>query len=234
MHPIYPEEVNVDHFLQHDWVKIPSALLPEWSDKFTFAQDGEQYVWSTWTRDRANMPRHQSEKASVVAPTAAWDAICDLLGGKERIGESWFEWRDGYVSLFIVNLGTEEWENKEVDLRDLDNWHVDGDSFKHVAEYLKEHREGTYPASGGGFKFKNLIPKWNEFVEATLRIPRLITNPAVSVKVQFNFSRENPEEYSLVELKTLKALGADKLDHKIPGGGQRIRPLRIDFWEPQI
>ncbi|KZT53883.1 hypothetical protein CALCODRAFT_500529 [Calocera cornea HHB12733] len=281
-------QADVDHFLEHGWIKIPGALLPEWADKFT------QDVWirlgmdpndkSTWTRDRANMPWHQSEKASVVAPKA-WDAICDLLGGEERISPSSFEWRDG----LIVNLGTEEWEKTEVSPRDLDNWHVDGDWFQHfldspeqallviplfadikpkggatyiapdgiqhVAKYLLDHPEGTYPASGGGFKFKELIPKCNEFVEASgnkgdvyllhplmlhsasrnhLRIPRLITNPAVSVKEPFNFNRENPDDYSLVELKTLKALGVDKLDLKITGERQRIRPLRIDFWEPQV
>ncbi|CZR52180.1 uncharacterized protein PAC_02057 [Phialocephala subalpina] len=40
-----------------------------------------------------------------------------------------------------------------------------------------------------------------------LRIPRIITNPPVSLKEPFNFDREDPSEYSLVELKTLKDLG---------------------------
>jgi len=281
-------QADVDHFLEHGWVKIPGALLPEWSDKFT------QDVWirlgydpndkSTWTKERANMPWHQAEKASVVAPKA-WDAICDLLGGEDKISNDSGRWRDS----LIVNLGSEEWVNKGISPKDLDNWHVDGDWFKHfldspeqallviplfadikpkggatyiapdgiqhVAKYLLDHPEGTYPASAGGFAFKNLIPKCNEFVECYgnkgdvfllhplmlhsasknhLRIPRLITNPSISGKEPFQFNRVNPEDYSLVELKTLKALGVDKVDYKITTERQRIRPLRLDYWDGQV
>lgn len=47
-----------------------------------------------------------------------------------------------------------------------------------------------------------------------LRIPRVITNPPVALRKAFNFNRENPDDYSLVEKKTLAALGVDKLDFK--------------------
>jgi hypothetical protein len=40
-----------------------------------------------------------------------------------------------------------------------------------------------------------------------LRRVRVITNPPVSLKEPFNFSREKKEDYSLVELKTLRDLG---------------------------
>lgn len=40
-----------------------------------------------------------------------------------------------------------------------------------------------------------------------LRISRVITNPPVSLKEPFNFDRDNKDDYSLVELKTLKDLG---------------------------
>ncbi|KIJ62598.1 hypothetical protein HYDPIDRAFT_157380 [Hydnomerulius pinastri MD-312] len=57
-----------------------------------------------------------------------------------------------------------------------------------------------------------------------LRIPRIITNPPVSLREPFNFNRENPDDYSLVELKTLKALGVDRLDYKITTERKRITP----------
>lgn len=60
-----------------------------------------------------------------------------------------------------------------------------------------------------------------------LRIPRVITNPPVSLRTPFNFNRENPEEYSLVELKTLKALGVDRLDFKPNTERRRIVPARV-------
>jgi hypothetical protein len=40
-----------------------------------------------------------------------------------------------------------------------------------------------------------------------LRAVRVITNPPVSLKEPFKFSRERKEDYSLVELKTLRDLG---------------------------
>jgi hypothetical protein len=59
------------------------------------------------------------------------------------------------------------------------------------------------------------------------RIPRIITNPPVSLKQPFNFSRKNPKEYSLVEQKTLKELGVDKLDFKITTERRKIIPQRL-------
>src|SRR5271168_362920 len=45
-----------------------------------------------------------------------------------------------------------------------------------------------------------------------LRIPRIITNPSVSLKRPFNFDRDDRREYSLIELKTLKELGTERLN----------------------
>ena len=59
----------------------------------------------------------------------------------------------------------------------------------------------------------------------SLRIPRIITNPPVALKEPFNFDRERPEDYSLVELKTLQALGKDGLPGwKIVGGREAVIP----------
>lgn len=59
------------------------------------------------------------------------------------------------------------------------------------------------------------------------RIPRIITNPPVYLKEPFNFCRENVEDYSLVERKTLKALGLDKLDFRVTTERKRIVPARL-------
>lgn len=45
-----------------------------------------------------------------------------------------------------------------------------------------------------------------------LRVPRIITNPACSLGEPYNLNRPNPEDYCLVELKTLQSLGADPQD----------------------
>ncbi|KAH7914288.1 hypothetical protein BJ138DRAFT_1133506 [Hygrophoropsis aurantiaca] len=57
-----------------------------------------------------------------------------------------------------------------------------------------------------------------------LRVPRFITNPPVSLREPFEFNRENTDDFSLVEKKTLKALGVDKLDYKITTERKRITP----------
>jgi len=62
-----------------------------------------------------------------------------------------------------------------------------------------------------------------------LRIPRIITNPHVSVKEPFQFDRENPEDFSLVELKTLKALGVDRLPFKPTTERRKVVPLRVQI-----
>ena len=60
-----------------------------------------------------------------------------------------------------------------------------------------------------------------------LREPRVITNPPVGLREPFNFNRENPEEYSLVERKTLRALGVERLDFKPATERRRIVPKRV-------
>lgn len=92
------------------------------------------------------------------------------------------------------------------------------------------------------------IKKCNQFVEMTgdigdvvlmhplmlhsasknyLRIPRVITNPPVSLKEPFNFNRKDPSTYSLVERKTLKALGVERFPFSITTERRRIVPARV-------
>ena len=61
----------------------------------------------------------------------------------------------------------------------------------------------------------------------SLHIPRVITNPSVSLKEPFNFNRNDPREYSLVEKKTLKELGVTNLPTwKIHAPRERLTPGR--------
>lgn len=61
-----------------------------------------------------------------------------------------------------------------------------------------------------------------------LRVPRVITNPLISAREPFNFDRENPEDYSLVERKTLRALGVERLEGwRITGERAVVVPERL-------
>lgn len=57
-----------------------------------------------------------------------------------------------------------------------------------------------------------------------LRDARVIINPPVALKEPFDFNRANPEEFSLVELKTLRAVGVEKLDFRPTTERRRIAP----------
>ncbi|TFY79606.1 hypothetical protein EWM64_g4403 [Hericium alpestre] len=60
-----------------------------------------------------------------------------------------------------------------------------------------------------------------------IRLPRIITNPPVALRQPFNFNRENPDDYSLVEKKTLKALGVDKFEFKATTERRTVVPKRV-------
>lgn len=62
-----------------------------------------------------------------------------------------------------------------------------------------------------------------------LRQPRIITNPPVMLKEPFNYSRTDPDGFSLVEQKTLRELGRPEglEGWKITGPRERILPARI-------
>ena len=80
-----PEEV--DHFMQHGWVKLSDCFTQEQADNIT------ANLWtrlgmspedkSTWHTERINMPKHSTFAADKFAPKA-WAAICDLVGGEVR------------------------------------------------------------------------------------------------------------------------------------------------------
>ncbi|KAK5107414.1 hypothetical protein LTR62_001275 [Meristemomyces frigidus] len=270
---------GVDHFMQHGWLKLSNCFSQQQADELIGT------VWTrlgmdpkdrtTWTSERINMPKHNDFEASEFAPKA-WAAICDLLGGEDRIGSYNRTWNDG----LIVNLGTPEGHGKEVPGGDLPGWHVDGDFFVHflnspeqgllviplftdinpggggtmicpaaigpVAQYLHDHPEGVSPRMTSRYENPTMEPEdhltWfcelaksmpkDAFVEAhgkvgdvyllhplmlhsasnnRLREVRIITNPPVSLNEPFDFDRADGGEYSVVERKTLKALGKSGL-----------------------
>ncbi|THH19324.1 hypothetical protein EUX98_g8797 [Antrodiella citrinella] len=122
------------HFLEHGWVRIPQGVPEENINKFT------ENVWvrlgydpedkSTWDKEKIHMPRHQEIPTSEFMPKA-WGAMCELLGGEDRIDKTLFQ---SCGDSLIVNLGLEEWVDKFVQPRDLGNWHIDGDWFTHFLD----------------------------------------------------------------------------------------------------
>jgi hypothetical protein len=121
---------------------------------------------------------------------------------------------------------------------------VAADSVPIIARYLAQYPEGVAP---NGFDFHERIAECSQFLEATgkagdvylihpfvlhassknaLRLPRVITNPPISLKEPMQFNRPDGN-YSLVEQAILNALGVDKFDFVATGSRERIVPERV-------
>lgn len=118
------------------------------------------------------------------------------------------------------------------------------DSVPQVARRLNEHPEGLLPGGFGG-----LIENCHVFEEALGQRgdvyllhpfilhsasfnpsgrPRIITNPPVSLIEPMRFDRENPDDYSPVELAIIQGLGCeDRLDWKRTGEREGLIPERV-------
>jgi hypothetical protein len=190
---------QAQHFLDEGYVVIRDCFSPQAAEEYT------KTIWvrlgydpndpSTWAEPSIHMPTHREVDVKEFAPKA-WDAVCDLVGGEERIARP-YTWGDG----FIVNL----WQGADrpwspPSARST-GWHKDGDFFRHfldspeqglltlvlwsdvrhqggatfvaagsvgpVARFLAARPEGVLP---GGFPIAELAGQCDEFVEATGRV----------------------------------------------------------------
>jgi hypothetical protein len=143
-------------FLEHGFIRVEKCFTPAQAADFTAG------MWTrlgmsptdmtTWTAERTNMPTHRKVAISEFAPKA-WSAMCELLGGSDRISDV-EGWGDG----FIVNLGLPEYKaDAELDLRnDLWGWHNDGDFFVH---FLDSKEQALL-----------VIPLWSDIVPVTFSL----------------------------------------------------------------
>jgi hypothetical protein len=152
---------EIDHFIRHGYVRLTNcfsrAKAAEWTADVWTRLGYSATDKSTWTAERINMPEHKSEPVQTFAPKA-WAAICELLGGEDRVAAHSATWNDA----LIVNLGTEESQGKWPHPSELQGWHVDGDFFIHFLDSpeqgllviplftdIKEHAGGTMICSDG-------------------------------------------------------------------------------------
>ncbi len=187
---------EIEHFITRGYVVVRACFTREAARSLTdttFTRLGyDPDDPSTWQEAVIHMPTHRRVDVKEFAPTV-WGAVCDLLGGEERIQQP-YTWGDG----FIVNLreGAERpWEPPSPRVK---GWHKDGDFFRHfldspeqglltlviwsdiqpqggatfvaadsvpvVARFLAEHPEGVLPNE---FDHTSLIAQCHDFVEAT-------------------------------------------------------------------
>jgi hypothetical protein len=187
---------DIEHFLRKGYVKIEGAfsreIAAEWSANCFRRLGYDPADRSTWAEPRIHMGGDLRVDVKDFAPRV-YDAICDLVGGEERLGQP-CQWSDH----FIVNLGLgadDEWQPVGPA---TNGWHKDGDFFRHfmdspeqgllvfvnwtdvvhqggptyiatdsvgvVAKFLADRPEGVLP---GQFNFRELVGQCREFEEAT-------------------------------------------------------------------
>lgn len=124
---------EIDHFMRHGFIRIEGCFSQSKADQWAGG------VWkrlgvsptdkSTWTTEISYMDETKVEPIKTFAPKA-WDAMCQLLGGEDRIAYESATWNDA----FIVNLGSPQSEGTWPSPADLSGWHVEGDFFTHFLD----------------------------------------------------------------------------------------------------
>lgn len=149
-------ESDVEHFIEKGHVVLRDCfsrdLAAEWRD-FAFKRLGyDPDDATTWEEPRIHLPSMNRQPIREIAPRA-WEAICDLLGGEDRIANTEPSWGDGFIINFKLGGGS-EWTPPE---SHYNGWHKDGDFFRH---FLDSPEQGLLtivvwsdirPKSGGTF-----------------------------------------------------------------------------------
>jgi hypothetical protein len=127
-------DVDVEQFLAHGYIVIRGCFTGEAAREYTrtmwtrLGYDPQDQA--TWAAPSVHMPSHRDLDVASFAPRA-WDAVCDLVGGPERISASRpYTWNDA----FIVNLGQgadRPWSDASPA---SPGWHKDGDFFRHFLD----------------------------------------------------------------------------------------------------
>ncbi|KAH9845184.1 glycosyltransferase family 2 protein [Teratosphaeria destructans] len=241
---------NKQFWLDHGFLKIPSCSSREAATQFTAALWGRvgasPHDKSTWPTGKVNMPSHNAYPVKAFAPKA-WAAICEVLGGEDKIAEWCTNWKDSY----IPDWGEPGFHaDDELNYRRLANWHADGESFVH---YLNSPEQallvnplftdiapkggGTEPKLTRPYTFHEAIGNVGDvyvlhpfMLHSASKNPRrhlrIITNPPVAIKAPFRYWREDGR-YSLGEKKTLREL-------RKPEGFERVQQAREEKEEERV
>lgn len=122
-----------DFFLTYGYIKVSGCFsrekAAEWSKDAWVRLGYSPTDKSTWKQERVHLQPHRQVSVQTFAPKA-WSAICELLGGEQRIREETAIWNDG----LILNLGAGGQDDSWPDPRGLRHWHVDGADFIHYLD----------------------------------------------------------------------------------------------------
>src|SRR5215213_2327188 len=128
-------DYDIKHFIEHGYVQVKECfsreVAHEWSDTAFVRLGYDRDDPATWKEPRIHMPCSSEVKMEEFS-LKLWRAVCELLGGEDRVQQS-FIWDS-----FIVNLcdGCDRvWEPPSATVL---GWHKDGDSFRHFLDSPEE------------------------------------------------------------------------------------------------
>jgi len=189
---------QIDEFVQRGHITLSDCFSREAAQEITdraFVRLGyDKNDPATWAQARVHMPPLTEYDCAEFAPKA-WAAMCDLLGGEERVQKP-CRWSDALIANFAE--GTDRpWQGPSAS---VGGWHKDGDFFRHyldspeqgllvlviwsdiahrgggtliapdsiplVARFFAEHPEGVLP---NDMPFRRMIEECREFIEVTGR-----------------------------------------------------------------
>jgi hypothetical protein len=144
MQVLTPEDAA--HFIEKGYVVIKGCLSREFAHRWTdeaYARLGyDPDDRATWTEEIVWMDRNHVAPIWEISPRA-WDALCDIAGGDERIEDRIMEiesqhfttinareWSDA----FIVNLRRGEDQPWMPPSPESGGWHKDGSFFRHFLD----------------------------------------------------------------------------------------------------
>ena len=148
-------EEQAEQFLSQGFVKVEGCFdkadIQDWID-LAFERLGyDAGDPSTWAEPRVHMPSMNRIDVAEFAPKA-WGAICDLMGGEERI-KTPIRWGDAFIVNF--NVGADNpWQPPSPK---VGGWHKDGDWFRHFLDSPEQGLltvilwDDVLPQSGGTF-----------------------------------------------------------------------------------
>lgn len=126
-HFLTPEQI--EHFVARGFVVLHDCFSREIADQWieeSFQTVGlQRHEPATWAVDRITTPGNREMELREFSPKA-WQATCELLGGEQFV-EQPCKWGNS----FIVNLragADKSWQGPSAS---SDNWHNDGDWFRH-------------------------------------------------------------------------------------------------------
>ena len=124
---------QIDHFLEKGYIILRNCfeddLAAEWRE-LAFRRLGyDPQDPGTWEQPRVHLSSMNRISVKDFAPVA-WTAICDLLGGEEKLNQPDFQWADGFIINF--NIGADQpWQSPSPE---VGGWHKDGDFFRHFLD----------------------------------------------------------------------------------------------------